>query len=79
MRWNMILQSVFDKTFAEYGKVLEGYDFTSLLSTLESNSEKPADSVIYVPSVDALEATDVYAALRDNCYGGMPIEIGYCR
>lgn len=78
MRWNMILQSVFDKTFAEYGKVLEGYDFTSLLSTLESNSEKPADSVIYVPSVDALEATDVYAALRDNCYGGMPIEIGYC-
>ncbi|MCI8377285.1 MAG: DUF4867 family protein [Lachnospiraceae bacterium] len=74
----MKIQSVFDKTFAEYGKVLEGYDFTALLSVLEASSEKPADSVIYVPSVDALEATDAYATLRDNCYGGMPIEIGYC-
>ena len=74
----MKIQSVFDKAFATYGKVVEGYDFSNLLSTLEANSEKPADSVIYVPSVDVLEATDVYAAIRDNCYGGMPIQIGYC-
>ena len=74
----MKLQSVFDKTFATYGKVLEGYDFTALLDALEANSEKPADSVIYVPSVDELEATEVCAELRDNFYGGMPIEIGYC-
>lgn len=74
----MKIQSVFDKTFATYGKVLEGYDFTALLSALEANSDKPADSVIYVPSVEALENTQVYAELRDNFYGGMPIEIGYC-
>lgn len=74
----MKIQSVFDESFATYGKVVEGYDFSNLLSTLEANSDKPADSVIYVPSVDVLEATDVYAALRDNCYGGMPIQIGYC-
>ncbi|MCD7826768.1 MAG: DUF4867 family protein [Clostridiaceae bacterium] len=74
----MKIQSVFDKAFAAYGKVTEGYDFTNLLNTLEANSEKPADSVIYVPSVEALEAADVYASLRDNCYGGMPIQIGYC-
>lgn len=74
----MKIQSVFDKAFSTYGKVVEGYDFSNLLSTLEANSEKPADSVIYVPSVDVLEATEVYAELRDNCYGGMPIQIGYC-
>lgn len=74
----MKIQSVFDKTFAAYGKVLEGYDFTTLLGDLEANSDKPADSVIYVPSVDALENTQVCAELRDNFYGGMPIEIGYC-
>lgn len=74
----MKIQSVFDKAFATYGKVVEGYDFSDLLSTLEANSEKPADSVIYVPSVDVLEATDVFVELRDNCYGGMPIQIGYC-
>lgn len=74
----MKIQSVFDEAFAMYGKVVEGYDFTDLLATLEANSEKPADSVIYVPSVDVLEATSVYTELRDNCYGGMPIQIGYC-
>lgn len=74
----MKIQSVFDKAFATYGKVVEGYDFSNLLSTLEANSEKPSDAVIYVPSVDVLEATDIYAQLRDNCYGGMPIQIGYC-
>lgn len=74
----MKIQSVFDKAFATYGKVVEGYDFSNLLATLEANSDKPADSVIYVPSVDVLEATDVYAELKDNFYGGMPIQIGYC-
>ncbi len=72
------IQSVFDKSFAAYGQIVEGYDFSGLLSTLEANSEKPADSVIYVPSVDILEATDVVTALQSNYYGGMPIQVGYC-
>ena len=74
----MKIQSVFDKEFATYGKVVEGYDFSSLLSTLEANSEKPSDSVIYVPSVDILESEPVFAELSSNCYGGMPIQVGYC-
>ena len=74
----MKIQSVFDKEFATYGKVVEGYDFSSLLSTLEANSEKPSDSVIYVPSVDILESEPVFAELSSNCYGGMPILVGYC-
>lgn len=74
----MKIQSIFDKEFATYGKVVEGYDFSSLLSTLEANSEKPSDSVIYVPSVDILESEPVFAELSSNCYGGMPIQVGYC-
>ena len=74
----MKIQSVFDKEFATYGKVVEGYDFSSLLCTLEANSEKPSDSVIYVPSVDILESEPVFAELSSNCYGGMPIQVGYC-
>lgn len=38
----------------------------------------PGDSVIYVPSVPELEATQAYEDLSNNCFGGMPIEIGYC-
>ena len=74
----MKIQSVFDDSFATYGQVLEGYDFTELLDTLAANSEKPEDSVIYVPSVDVLESTAIYGQLRDHEYGGMPIQIGYC-
>lgn len=77
-RMIMKIQSVNDQAFAAYGKVVKGFDFSSLLATLEANSEKPADSVIYVPSVDILEAESVFSEIRDNCYGGMPIQIGYC-
>lgn len=74
----MKIQSVFDDAFRTYGRVVDGYDYSLLLERLEAGTDKPADSVIYVPSVPELEDTPAYAQLRDNCYGGMPIEIGYC-
>ena len=74
----MKILSVFDKEFAPYGQVVKGYDFAPLLEKLVEVSEKPADSVIYVPSVAELEALPVFAQLSNNYYGGMPIQIGYC-
>lgn len=74
----MKIQSVFDDAFKTYGRVVDGYDYTLLLERLETGTPKPEDSVVYVPSVPELEDTPAYAQLRDNCYGGMPIEIGYC-
>ena len=73
----MKIQSVFDDSFRTYGRVVDGYDYKLLLERLEANTPKPEDSVVYVPSVAELEDTPAYAQLRDNCYGGMPIEIGY--
>jgi hypothetical protein len=74
----MKLQSVFDQSFKPYGVVLEGYDFTGLLKTLEEVTEKPDDRVIYVPSDPKLEALPIFPELRDRAFGGIPIEIGYC-
>lgn len=74
----MKIQSVKDEAFQVYGRIVDGYDYKELLETLEACSEKPADSVIYVPSVEALENTSAYKDLQVNCYGGMPIQIGYC-
>ena len=73
----MKIQSVFDPAFARYGKVITGLDTTALIAALEK-TEKPADAVIYLPSVASLEETDLYPILRDNVYGGMPIQIGFC-
>lgn len=73
----MLLQSITDSAFRTYGKALEGYDATDLLSVL-SEQEKPKGAVVYVPSCAALEALPIYTMLRDRQYGGMPIQIGYC-
>lgn len=74
----MIIKNVTDASFRKYGKVVEGYDFTELLDKLREVSEKPANGTIYVPSDAALESLDIFPALRDRAYGGMPIQIGYC-
>ena len=72
------IYSVFDPEFAAYGRVVDGYDYTELLDTLKKVSPCPEDAVIYVPGDDTLEALAVKTVLQDNCYGGMPIQIGYC-
>ena len=74
----MKIVSVTDESFAPYGKIIEGHDFSGLLNKLEEVSEKPADHVEYVPSVPALEALPVFEKVRDQVYGGMPIQFGYC-
>ena len=43
-----------------------------------SNHAVFPDHVIYVASDEKLEALAVVGKLQDNCYGGMPIQVGYC-
>lgn len=74
----MEIKTITDKAFQKYGFILNGYDFTQLLETLNANTEKPADHVIYQPGDQTLESLGVAAQLRDNLYGGMPIQVGYC-
>ena len=74
----MIIKSVFDRDFRKYGKVVEGYDWTELLDTLNKVSEKPEDGTIYEPGDAWLEGLPIYQELSDRMYGGMPIQTGYC-
>ena len=72
----MDIQKVTDASFGKYGKVLEGYDLSRLLKEME-HTPLPKD-VIYVPSVEELEALPVAADFQRRAYGGLPIQIGYC-
>ena len=74
----MQIKRITDEAFKKYGFIVDGYDFSELLERLNANTEKPADSVIYEPGDMGLESLGVAAKLRDNLYGGMPIQIGYC-
>lgn len=72
----MKIQKVTDPAFHKYGQVLEGYDFTGLIKEMK-HTPVPED-VIYVPSVEELEALDIMKDLQNKGYGGLPIQIGYC-
>ena len=72
----MKIQKVTDPAFRKYGQVLEGYDFTGLLKEMK-HTPVPED-VIYVPSVEELEALDIMKDLQNKGYGGLPVQIGYC-
>ena len=72
----MKIQKVTDPAFGRYGQVLEGYDFTGLMKEMK-HTPVPED-VIYVPSVEELEALDVMKDLQNKGYGGLPVQIGYC-
>ncbi len=73
----MKIFSVMDEEFKPYGKVLEGYNTDALLKALDEKTPLP-EAVEYVMSEAALEYTDIFGALQNNAYGGMPIQIGYC-
>ena len=74
----MKIQSVFNKSFCKYGRVLTGYDVSALISLLESTTEKPAGKVIYEPHHAGIESLPIAAELSACAYGGQKIEIGYC-
>ncbi len=72
----MEIKKVTDPAFKAYGKVIEGYDCQELLRVMEK-TPLPED-VIYVASVEELEALSVAKDMERNLYGQMPIQVGYC-
>lgn len=72
----MIVYQVTDQEFKPYGRILPGYDTESLCGALE-HTPLP-EGVDYVPSEPLLESLPAAAVLRDNVYGGLPVQLGWC-
>lgn len=73
----MEINSVFDKEFAPYGQVHEGYEMAGLLAAMKA-IPLPEEGTAYRPAIPELEAQDVFRQFEENAYGGMPIQIGMC-
>ncbi len=73
----MEIRKVTDPAFRVYGRVLAGYDCSELLEVMKEQP-CPMDDVVYVPSVEALEAVPAAEDLAKRAYGGLPIQVGYC-
>ena len=72
----MQIKDISDKAFSAYGKVITGVNTAGILKEME-RTPLP-DDVIYVPSVPELEALPEAEIIKNNVYGELPIQIGYC-
>lgn len=72
----MIIRQATDSAFGKYGKVREGYSIARILKEMEHTPL--SKEVLYVPSVDEMEALQEAEAFEVRAFGGLPIQIGYC-
>lgn len=72
------IKDVHCEAFLKYGKVLNEYDFSDLITYLEEKTEVPAQGNAYIGSVEDLEGFDVKRQVEEEIYGEVPIQIGYC-
>ena len=68
---------VTDKSFAPYGRIVEGYAVEGVLKALEETTPCP-EGVVYFPKVDTLHAAEGAEALGEALFGGMPFQLGCC-
>ena len=69
--------SVFDPEFKPYGKVLTGYDTTALVAAMQT-VPMPESGTAYEPAIEELETCNIFDAMQNRAYGGMPVQIGMC-
>lgn len=69
---------VTDPEFASYGRIVTGYDFSSLISYMEEKTAIPENGNIYVASVPEMEALSEVSRIQAGFYGEMPLQVGYC-
>ena len=72
----MKIQNVTDASFGKYGKVVTEFSYEKILKEME-HTPLPKD-VVYVPSVEAMEALPEAVDVCRKGFGGLPIQIGYC-
>ncbi len=73
----MEVKSVFDREFAPYGRVHEGYELSGLLAAMDV-IPLPEEGTAYQPAIESLEAQPVFRQFEEHAYGGMPVQLGMC-
>ena len=73
----MKIYNVTDREFAEYGKVITGYDVNEIVEALDKNTPSP-DGVEYVAEEPALQNLQINKEIGNTLFGGMPYQMGYC-
>lgn len=73
----MEIHSIKDPLFKSYGQIIEGYDLEGLIDRLK-DTPLPDTGTIYCPSDSNLEDLPIFDSFKNNAFGGMPTQLGYC-
>ena len=73
----LVLCDVYSEDFSEYGRVLRGIDVSELMAEAK-RIPSPESGSVYLPSVEAFEATEAACVIRDTVFGTLDTQIGYC-
>ena len=74
----MKIYSVFDPEFHAYGQIVDGMEDT-VAPLLEALAKTPQpEGVDYVPEEPLLQTLPEAQVIADHCYGGMPVQLGWC-
>ena len=69
--------TVHDQVFADYGRVVAGYDTRALCSDLERLIPL-SQSTDYCPRAAILNGLPQRHFFQNNLFGGLPVQFGYC-
>lgn len=73
----MEIQNITGKAFKIYGRIHTGYTLDKIFEKMQDTA-LPEKEVIYVPSVEEMELLPEAEALKNQLFGGLDIQIGYC-
>lgn len=74
----MKIYSVFDPEFHAYGQIVDGMEDT-VAPLLDALAKTPLpEGTDYVPEEPLLQSLKEAQAISDHCYGGMPVQLGWC-
>ncbi len=68
--------SVSDAEFAQFGRIININ--TDQIVAAGKSIANPASGSSYVPSEPSFEALPIAKEISDQCYGELPVQVGYC-
>lgn len=75
----MKIYSVHDLEFKPYGQVVTGLeDAAAEIVEVLKNTPMPETRFGYIPTEPTLQELPAAIEIRDHCFGGMPVQLGWC-
>lgn len=68
---------VSDKEFASFGRIVKNLDATEIIDTAKK-IPNPESGSSYQPSVEDFEKLNIAETIKNEYYGSLPTQIGYC-